>query len=124
MRKPLVRLASVVAVLACDLCQTEVLAQTAAAAVKINPLREAYYGDLHLHTSYSFDAYFSGTTGIGPDEAYRFAKGESVNYLGRPAQRREALDFLAVTDHAENIGVFTELEDRRSPVSQSNVGKA
>src|SRR5579871_4832674 len=49
--------------------------------IKVNPLRDAYYGDLHLHTSYSFDAYLNGT-GIDPDQAYRFAKGEVVRYLG------------------------------------------
>ena len=91
--------------------------------IAVNPLREAYYGDLHLHTSYSFDAYLMGTTSVDPDEAYRFAKGEVVNYLGQPVQRREPLDFLAVTDHAENIGVFNELEDPGSAVSQSELGK-
>jgi len=100
-----------------------VFAQPPATTVKVNTLREAYYGDLHLHTSYSFDAYISGT-GISPDEAYRFAKGEAVNYLGQPVQRRQPLDFLAVTDHSENIGVFTELADPHSVVSQSDAGKA
>ncbi len=94
----------------------------APAAVKVNPLRAAYYGDLHLHTSYSLDAYMRGTK-IDPDEAYRFAKGEVLTYLGQSVRRRESLDFLAVTDHSEMIGVYHELEDPGSGFSNSAVGK-
>jgi len=89
--------------------------------VKVNPLRDAYYGDLHLHTSYSFDVYVS--TNITPDEAYRFGRGEPVNYLGEEVKRPTPLDFLAVTDHAENIGVFNTLDDPSSPLSQSEFGR-
>jgi hypothetical protein len=92
--------------------------------VMSNPLREAYYGDLHLHTSYSLDAYFGGLPPVDPDEAYRFAQGQVVNYLGEPVQRREALDFMAVTDHAESLGVVNELDDPDSAVSRSEMGKA
>ena len=88
-----------------------------------NPLRNAYYGDLHLHTSYSLDAYFIGAAKVDPDLAYRFAKGQIIDYLGQRVQRREPLDFLAVTDHAENIGVLNELDDPTSQVSQSEVGR-
>jgi hypothetical protein len=124
MRTVFVLRAALIVVLACDVCQPEALAQSSTAAVRVNPLREAYYGDLHLHTSYSFDAYLGGTTSVDPDEAYRFAKGEVVNYLGQPVGRREPLDFLAVTDHSENIGVLNELEDPNSAVSQSDLGKS
>ncbi|MBI4164537.1 MAG: DUF3604 domain-containing protein [Acidobacteria bacterium] len=99
-------------------------AQQSTPAVKVNPLRDAYYGDLHLHTAYSFDAYLGNGMIVDPDEAYRFAKGEVVQYLGQPVQRREPLDFLAVTDHSESIGVFNKLEDPSSVVSHSEVGKA
>src|SRR5258708_25686318 len=92
--------------IAAFMISSSALAQPSTGAAKVNPLREAYYGDLHLHTSYSFDAYLQGATGVDPDEAYRFAKGKVVNYLGQPVQRREPLDFLAVTDHSENIRVF------------------
>ena len=94
-----------------------------AASPAPNPLRNAYYGDLHLHTSYSLDAYFIGAAKVDPDLAYRFAKGEIIDYLGQRVQRREPLDFLAVTDHAENIGVLNELDDPTSQVSQSDVGR-
>src|SRR5579862_558746 len=91
---------------------------------KGNAGRSAYFGDLHLHTSYSFDAYFTPGVTVDPDMAYRFAKGEVVNYLGQPVQRREPLDFIAITDHAENIGVFNQLEVPDSDFAKSDLGKA
>ena len=65
--------------------------------------RQVYFGDLHLHTSYSLDA-AAVKTETTPDDAYRFAKGEAVTYLGQSFRRRAPLDFLAVTDHAEYLG--------------------
>src|SRR5512147_2372708 len=62
-----------------------------------------YFGDLHLHTSYSLDA-ATVQTRITPDEAYRFARGEPVDYFGKQVKRNAPLDFLAVTDHAEYLG--------------------
>jgi hypothetical protein len=95
------------------------------AAVHADPAdRQAYYGDLHLHTSYSFDAYVLFGAKVDPDAAYRFARGESVDFLGGSAKRNEPLDFLAVTDHSENIGVFNSLDDPNSEFSKSEVGKA
>jgi hypothetical protein len=99
-------------------------AATDDATVPQNPLRNAYFGDLHLHTSYSFDAYVLMGTRADPEIAYRFAEGEPVEYLGQMVRRREPLDFLAVTDHAENIGVFNQLDDPNSAVSKSEQGKA
>jgi hypothetical protein len=95
--------------------------QTAATAA---PDRHAYFGDLHLHTSYSFDAYILFGAKVTPEEAYRYAKGETVTYLGEPIHRSTPpLDFLAVTDHSENIGVFNTLEDPNSELSRSDIGK-
>src|SRR5262245_52219003 len=45
--------------------------------------RRAFFGELHLHTSYSFDAWGLMGTKIGPDEALRFGKGEAVTYQGK-----------------------------------------
>ena len=96
---------------------------TAAAAVKVNPDRDAYFGDLHLHTTDSFDAYVLMGTKTTPDEAYKFARGDTITYLGQPIKRSEPLDFLAVTDHSENIGVFNQLDDPNSAFSLSAIGK-
>ncbi|PKM09706.1 MAG: hypothetical protein CVV17_00065 [Gammaproteobacteria bacterium HGW-Gammaproteobacteria-7] len=73
------------------------------AAVPANPLKEAYFGETHVHTSFSLDAYIGGAR-LSPFDAYRFAKGEDVSMnavlhnIGRP------LDFAAVSDHAEFLG--------------------
>jgi hypothetical protein len=95
----------------------------AAPAGSGNPQREAYFGDLHLHTTNSFDAYVMSGTHTTPDEAYRFAKGETISYFGHPVKRRWALDFMAVTDHSENMGVFNELDDPNSAFSKSPLGQ-
>ncbi|HWM68639.1 MAG TPA: DUF3604 domain-containing protein, partial [Steroidobacteraceae bacterium] len=115
-----VKLVSIAAALAPCFLALSASAQTPAGSVAVNPLRQAYFGDLHLHTSYSFDAYIMGNSRVDPDEAYRFARGETVDYLGQPGRRREPLDFLAVTDHSENMGVVNQLEDPNSAASRSN----
>jgi hypothetical protein len=84
----------------------------------VNRERKAYYGDLHLHTSYSFDAYLGGAA-VSPAEAYRFAAGKAVTYLGQSVRRREPLDFMAVTDHAEFLGILNSVDDPKSAVHQS-----
>jgi len=68
-----------------------------------SPLRNAYFGETHVHTAYSLDAYIGGTR-LMPADAYRFAKGEAVTVDGEIHQRQRPLDFVAVTDHAEYIG--------------------
>lgn len=73
-----------------------------------NPLRNAYYGDLHLHTALSFDASAFGTR-ILPDASYKYAKGDSVVFMGKKIKRNGTLDFLAVTDHSEYMGVFNDM---------------
>jgi hypothetical protein len=63
-----------------------------------------FWGDTHLHTSQSRDAVLFGTT-LGPDEAYRFARGEEViSSTGQRVQLNRPLDFLVVADHSENFG--------------------
>src|SRR5581483_10197904 len=79
--------------------------------IPYNAEREAYFGDLHLHTSYSMDAYLVNEAQIDPDHAYRFARGEPGRYLDQEVTRSSPpLDFLAVADHSEYLGVFNTLE--------------
>ncbi len=85
--------------------------------------RNAYFGDLHLHTSYSFDAYVMFASRVTPEQAYRFAKGEPIPFMDKTVQRAEPLDFLAVTDHSENIGVFRDLDDPNTDFSKSDLGQ-
>jgi hypothetical protein len=85
--------------------------------------RRAFFGDLHLHTGYSFDAYSFMGTRITPDEAYRFARGLPIPYLGQVVQRPRPLDFTAVTDHSEFMGALNQLDDPNSTLSKSDLGK-
>jgi hypothetical protein len=73
------------------------------AAVPENPLKEAYFGETHVHTSYSLDAYIGGAR-ITPDEAYKFAQGADVVVNGQKHNIGRPLDWVAVSDHAEFIG--------------------
>jgi hypothetical protein len=75
-----------------------------------DPLRRPFFGDLHVHTALSQDASTQGTRN-GPDDAYRFARGEEIGlqpHRGDEPLRRlrlaRPLDFAAVTDHAEQLG--------------------
>src|SRR4051812_7585215 len=70
----------------------------------------AYFGDEHVHTSWSVDAGGSGTT-LGPEEATRFARGEEVTSTsGQPVKLGQPLDWVAVTDHSDGMGVITEIK--------------
>ena len=72
--------------------------------VKENASR-VYWGDTHLHTSYSADAGMVGNT-LGPEVAYRFALGHEIKTSsGQPARLIRPLDFLIISDHAENLGL-------------------
>lgn len=73
------------------------------AAVTENPLKQAYFGETHLHTSYSLDAFIGGNRRT-PEDAYRFARGEEMQINGQAHRLKRPLDFAAVTDHAEFIG--------------------
>jgi len=81
--------------------------------------RNAYFGDLHVHTQLSFDAYIFNVRRT-PDDAYRFAKGESIGHAQGYEIRLAGgpLDFVAVTDHAEYIGAIREAADPDSPLSK------
>lgn len=91
--------------------------QPASAVEKAVPHSELYWGDVHLHTNFSLDAYATGNTSVTPDMAYRFARGIPIEQPGldRKIQIRRPLDFLAVTDHAEFLGLQVFLS-RKDPV--------
>jgi hypothetical protein len=83
-----------------------------------NPDRNVYFGDLHVHTTYSFDAFAFGTVAT-PSDAYRYARGEKIKHpAGFDMQLREPLDFYAVTDHAMFLGVAKTAADTSSEISK------
>jgi len=73
--------------------------------------RQLLWGDTHLHTAYSFDAFLNGNRSADPDTAYRWAKGLPVihPYHRARVQVKDPLDFLVVADHAEFLGVIRKL---------------
>ena len=100
-------------------------APEASAPVVETPTRTALFGDLHIHTANSFDAYIFGTRAT-PDDAYAFGRGESIdNGAGVDiALSGPPLDFMAVTDHGEYLGVVPAMADRGSPLSKTETAKS
>ncbi len=80
-----------------------ILALSTAAQADPNPLRNAYFGETHVHTAMSLDAYIGGAR-LMPSDSLRFAKGEPVIVNGRHKQLDRPLDFAAITDHVEYLG--------------------
>jgi hypothetical protein len=84
-----------------------------------NPLKNVYWGDLHVHTEASFDAKLFGTT-LNIEDAYRFAKGEKLRSPGGEwMQLSRPLDFVAITDHAESFGIATRCGDEGLTIIES-----
>ena len=82
-----------------------------------NPLRNAYFGDLHIHTKFSHDAFLNGTRAT-PDDAYRYAQGEPLTHRGGfEVQLADPMDFYAVTDHASFLGMLPAVMDPGQDVS-------
>lgn len=80
--------------------------------------RVAFYGDLHVHSKLSFDAWIFGTRAT-PDDAYNFAKGaELIHPAGIPMQLRRPLDFLSVTDHGTYLGMFEQMNNPSGSVGE------
>lgn len=83
-----------------------------------------FWGDTHLHTSYSTDAGMIGNV-LGPDEAFRFARGEKVRAsAGAWAQLIRPLDFLVVADHAENLGLAPMITESNPALLANAWGRA
>jgi hypothetical protein len=135
-----VSLIGAISVLALSVCQAEQTASPAApdtragaldapaAASNDIPLVEtkiALFGDLHVHTTNSFDAFIFGTR-TDANDAYRFAKGETIdNGAGDKVKLAgPPLDFYAVTDHGEYLGVVPAMRDRSSPLSKTDTAKS
>jgi len=89
-----------------------------------NPLKNVYFGEEHMHTQNSFDAFTVGVSATW-DDAYNFAKGMEMKLstTGKSIKRRTAYDFVAITDHAEYYGVLKEFANPDSELSKSEFAK-
>ena len=86
---------------------------------------QVFFGDTHVHTNLSNDAFAMGDQVLSPDDAYRFAKGEAVTmHGGMQAKLRRPLDFLVVADHAGNMGVMARLAARDPDLLATDQGQA
>ena len=98
--------------------QLEMPADVIVANPAENAQRNAYFGDLHVHTAYSFDAFAFGTTAT-PYDAYRYATGQAIKHpAGFDVQLRQPLDFYAVTDHAMFLGAVRAAADTSTEFSK------
>jgi hypothetical protein len=85
--------------------------------------QRVFWGDTHLHTAYSTDAGMIGNV-LGPEEAYRFARGETVVASGgQRARLQRPLDFLVVADHAENLGLASMIAESNPELLRTEFGK-
>jgi hypothetical protein len=99
------------ALLAALLCLGFARSEERVACAHHDPQRQPFFGDLHVHTAFSFDGFGQGTRGT-PRDAYAFARGASIGIQpydenGQPRRRvqlRRPLDFTLVSDHAELLG--------------------
>ena len=85
--------------------------------------QRVFWGDTHLHTAYSTDAGMVGNV-LGPEEAYRFARGETVvASTGQRARLQRPLDFLVVADHAENLGLAPMISESNPELLRTEFGR-
>ncbi len=101
------------------------IVKTDAADIERTATKNAYFGDLHVHTKNSFDAFIVGTRTTA-DDAYRFAQGQGIdNGSGNLIQLSgPPLDFYGVTDHGEYMGVIAAMRDRSNPISKTKTAKS
>src|SRR5271165_6849255 len=87
--------------------------------VEKNPDRNAYFGEEHIHTSWSVDAWLMGNRLTGPDDALKYAQGQTIKHpLGYDIKIETPMDFMGVTDHSEYVGVTKEANTPGSPTSK------
>jgi len=100
-----------------------IAALSAPAIAEPGPDRKALFGELHMHTWWSFDA-FSMSTRLTPDDAYEFAKGMPKKHPnGQTYQISRPLDFMAVTDHSESLGISARMADPEHPMSKLPIAR-
>jgi hypothetical protein len=88
-----------------------------------NPENNVYFGDVHVHTGWSFDGFTNGSK-TTPTDAYAWAQGKAITGSGGPEMKIQTpLDFYMVSDHAEYMGVFNQMANPDSPLSKTELAK-
>src|SRR5262245_55642222 len=88
------------------------------------PHRKAFFGETHVHTSWSFDAYIFGNHFTGPDDAYKYAKGQPIKHpMGYDIKITTPLDWMGVTDHSEYVGTVRLANEPGSAISKLPIAK-
>ena len=107
-------------------CCTAILLSTAVLPLQVNAQTRLLWGDTHLHTNFSQDAYATGTLTVTPDMAYRFARGIPIVHprLDTKIQIDRPLDFLAVTDHAIGLGLDVMIGQNHELLQATENGRA
>ena len=118
-------LLSIGVLVSCNKSQAPQQAQQAGQAasteerVEKNPDRNAYFGEEHIHTSWSVDAWIFGNRLTGPDDALKYAQGQTIKHpLGYDIKIDTPMDFMGVTDHSEYVGVTRQANTPGSAVSK------
>ncbi|MEP2987691.1 MAG: DUF3604 domain-containing protein [Parasphingorhabdus sp.] len=103
---------------------SEILAPGETAEAGANPNRNVYFGDLHIHTRNSFDAYIFNVR-TTPEDAYKFGLGETVKHPAGYDIKLEGppLDFMAVTDHAAYLGHLPAMDTEGTELSKLDMAK-
>jgi Protein of unknown function (DUF3604) len=84
-----------------------------------NPERDAYFGETHIHTSWSVDAWVMGNRITGPDEAFKYAQGQPIKHpMGYEIKIETPMDFMGVTDHSEYVDITRQANTPGSAVSK------
>ena len=93
-------------------------------AQRTNPNRDVYFGQTHVHTSWSFDAYVFGNTLAGPEEAYQYALGKPIRHpAGYMVKLKRPLDFQGVSDHSEYMGAIIQANTPGTSISKLPVAE-
>jgi len=91
---------------------------------KPNPLKNVYFGEQHIHTGNSPDAFALGTKATW-DDVYNYAQGKEIKLstTGKVIQKKTPYDFVGITDHSEYFGVMPQLVDMDNPLSKTDFAK-
>jgi len=109
-----------------SLASAQSIGEPARQTGKPNPMKNVYFGEQHLHTANSPDAFATGARQTW-DEAFRYGRGEEVTLhttaTKNKIKRGTPYDFMAITDHAEYFGVMPGMIDPKDPLSKSDLAK-